>query len=147
MEIILLKDVEKLGSTNDIVTVRNGYGRNFLIPQGFAVIANERNKNMHAAQMKGLAKREQAKLGEYQALAAKLSGSTIEVAAKAGESGRLFGSISNIHVAQAIVAQKGVEIERKRIHMTDIKELGSYTAEIVLHPEVKFELNIEVKGE
>jgi len=147
MELILLKDVEKLGSANDIVTVKNGYGRNYLIPQGIAVVANERNRNMHAAKMRGIEKQEAAKIGEYQSIAQKLENAVIEVVAKAGESGKLFGSISNIHLAQAIEAQKGVSIERKKISMHDVKELGEYTAHVVLHPEVSFDIKFEVKGE
>ena len=148
MEIILLKDIEKVGNKLDIVTVKNGYGRNYLIPQGLAMIANKNNRaKIDEIKAKEAAAAE-AKLGEAQGIAAKLQAATLTVGAKAGESGKIFGSVNNIQIAQAIQEQLGIELDRRIISIPDeVKELGSYVAKVALHKElvadVKFDVVVE----
>lgn len=145
MEIILLKDVDKLGYKYDVVTVKNGYGRNYLIPQKLAVIANETNRGKrdqiiakHEAEM---AKR----VDEFKAIAETLSGAVLKIAAKAGTSGKIFGSVTNIQLVQAIKEQLGVEVERRAIEIPEeVKNLGTYTAIANLHKEVQANVNFEV---
>jgi large subunit ribosomal protein L9 len=136
MELILLKNLDKVGDKYEIVSVKNGYGRNFLIPQGFAMVANDSNRRSLASLVGAQDKREAKMVGEYQAMAAKLEEGTITLKEKAGTSGRLFGSVGTLKIASALREQLGVDIERKKIVMEDIKELGSYTATINFHKDV-----------
>lgn len=148
MEIILLKDVEKLGYKHDIVTVKNGYGRNYLIPQGMAVIANVTNKGKLDTIIADIESKETAKLDDYKALAEKLGGQTIKIGVKAGTSGKIFGSVTNIQVANALVEQYQSEIERKKIILDEnIKEVGTYEVVLQLHKEVSATMNIELIAE
>jgi len=145
MEIILLKDVENVGTKHELVKVKNGFGRNFLIPQGMAIIANKENK----AKLDKIVADEQAKvsarLEEYKEVAAKLGGVTLKVGAKAGTSGKIFGSVNNVQIATALKEQFEIEIERTKINIPEeIKTLGTYTAVIDLHPEVECKLEFEV---
>jgi large subunit ribosomal protein L9 len=148
MEIILLQDVEHVGYKHELVTVKDGYGRNFLIPQGMALIANEANK----ARLKELQRREDAmeakRLGEYQEMAATLEGKTLRIGAKAGTSGKIFGSVTNIQVANALNEQFGLDVERRKIQLPEnVKELGTYTLTLNLHKEVTPEVTFEVVAE
>jgi large subunit ribosomal protein L9 len=136
MELILLKNLDKVGDKYEIVSVKNGYGRNFLIPQGFAMVANDSNRRSLASLVGAQDKREAKMVGEYQTMAAKLEEGTITLKEKAGTSGRLFGSVGTLKIASALREQLGVDIERKKIVMEDIKELGSYTATINFHKDV-----------
>jgi large subunit ribosomal protein L9 len=136
MELILLKNLDKVGDKYEIVSVKNGYGRNFLIPQGFAMVANDSNRRSLASLVGAQDKREAKMVGEYQTMAAKLEEGTIILKEKAGTSGRLFGSVGTLKIASALREQLGVDIERKKIVMEDIKELGSYTATINFHKDV-----------
>ena len=136
MELILLKNLDKVGDKYEIVSVKNGYGRNFLIPQGFAMVANDSNRRSLASLVGAQDKREAKMVGEYQAMAAKLEEGTITLKEKAGTSGRLFGSVGTLKIASALREQLGIDIERKKIAMEDIKELGSYTAVINFHKDV-----------
>jgi len=148
MEIILLKDVENVGYKHDVVTVKNGYGRNYLIPQGMAVIANASNKEKLDGILAKIEAEESAKLDEYKALAEKLEGQTVKVGVKAGTSGKIFGSVNSLQVANAISEQQGAEIERKKIHVPDnIKEVGTYEVTLQLHKEVAATINVELVAE
>jgi large subunit ribosomal protein L9 len=145
MQVILTKNVDNLGKANDVVKVKPGYGRNYLIPQRFAIIANKRNM----AQLDEMVRKQEAEsakeLAEYQAIAGKLDGVVLKIGAKAGTSGKIFGSVTNIQLAEAMKAQASVEVDRKIITLLEeVKELGTYTAEVVLHPEVKFNISFEV---
>jgi large subunit ribosomal protein L9 len=144
MNIILLKDVEKVGEQYQTVKVRDGYGNNFLIPQGMAVVANDSNRRKYASIIRALDKRDMAKLGEYQATAAQLNGKTVRIIAKAGSSGKLFGSVDNNQIAAAIAEQLGVTVERKKVVIEAIKEVGTHTASVVLHKEVIASVTVEV---
>lgn len=148
MEIILLKDVEKLGYKHDIVTVKNGYGRNYLIPQGMAVIANAINKGKLETILAEIEAKEAAKLDDYKALAEKLEGQTIKIGVKAGTSGKIFGSVTNLQIANALVEQFESEVERKKIVLDEnIKEVGTYEVVLQLHKEVTANMNIELVAE
>lgn len=148
MEIILKKDHKGLGYKNDIVKVKNGYGRNFLIPQGIAVLATESNKKMQAEEIKQSSFKEQKLRTEATANAEKLAGVTVKVGAKAGDSGKIFGSVTNIQIADAL-KKAGYDVERKNIELTEenIKTLGTYTAKVRLFKEIFANVNFEVVAE
>ena len=150
MEIILKQDVAHLGHKDDIVTVRNGYATNYLIPQGYATLATESAKKMHAENMKQRAHKEAKIRKEAEDLAAKLDGITVNVAAKVSSTGKVFGSVNNIQIADALAAQ-GFEIDRRSIAIvggTDhVKEVGTYEADVKIHREVKARIKFEVVGE
>ena len=145
MEIILKKDLKGLGYKNDIVDVKNGYGRNFLIPQGIGVLATSSNKKMQAEEIKQSSFKEQKLRTEATASAEKLATVSIKVAAKAGENGKIFGSVTNIQIAEAL-KKAGYDIERKNIEMNEesIKTLGTYSAKVRLFKEVAATVNFEV---
>ncbi len=147
MELILLKDVENLGYKHDLVTVKNGYGRNYLIPQGMAVIANAPNRKKLEAIKEEIAAKEAARVGEYKEMAKKLEGQTLKIGVKAGKSGKIFGSVTNIQVANALVDQYQIEVERKKIELPAIKEVGNYDMTINFHEEVIVVLPIELVAE
>ena len=144
MNIILLKDVEKVGEQYQTVKVLDGYGNNFLIPQGMAIVANDSNRRKYASIIRALDKRDMAKLGEYQAIAAQLNGKSVKIVAKAGSSGKLFGSVDNNQIAAAIAEQLGVTVERKKVVIEAIKEVGTHAASVVLHKEVVATVTVEV---
>ncbi len=150
MEIILKQDVANLGHKDDIVTVRNGYATNFLIPQGYAVLATESAKKMHAENMKQRAHKEAKIREEAVALAAKIEGITVSVAAKVSSTGKIFGSVNNIQIAEALAA-KGFEIDRRNITIVGgadhVKEVGTYEADVKIHREVKARIKFEIAGE
>ncbi len=148
MEVILLQDVARLGSKDDVVTVKNGFGRNFLIPQKMAVIATESAKKVLAENIKQRAHKE-AKLKELAlGVAEKIKTVQLVIGAKTSSTGKIFGSVNTIMLAEAINA-KGFEIDRKQITIPEdsIKEVGNYTAKIKLHKEVVVELGFEVVSE
>jgi len=148
MEIILLQDVNKLGQKDDIVNVKAGYGRNYLIPRGFAVSATASAKKMHAENMKQRAHKEEKIKAQAQEIAGKLAGVKVSVGAKTSSSGKIFGSVNTIQIAEAL-KEKGFEIDRKNITLPvdQIKEIGSYKAVIKLHREVKVEVEFEIIAE
>lgn len=148
MEIILTQDVEHVGSKDDLVTVRPGYARNFLIPQGMAIVATESAKKILAENMRQRAHKIEKVLNEAKAVAEKMAGAKLSIGAKAGENGKIFGSVNTIQIAEAL-AKAGFEIDRKNIKIKDdsIKELGSYTATVKLHKEVMQEVTFDVVGE
>ena len=147
MEIILVQDVANLGYKNDIVKVKDGYGRNYLIPNKLAVIANESNKKQLAENLKQQAKKIAQALADAQALAEKLAATTITLAAKANENGKIFGTITTAQVSEALAAQ-GIEIDKKVISIDEpIREIGEAVANARLHREVKAEIKLNVVAE
>ena len=148
MEIILLQDVNKLGQKNDLVNVKAGYGRNFLIPNGYAVAATHSAKKMHAENLRQRAHKEEKIKAEAQELATKISDIKIIVGAKTSSSGKIFGSVNTIQIAEAL-KEKGFEIDRKSISLPEdqIKEVGNYKAVIKLHRDIKVEIDFEIKAE
>ena len=149
MEIILKKDIENLGYTNDIVNVKAGYARNYLIPNGLAVTATRVNKKVLEETQRQRAFKEEKIRKEAETLAKALDGITVKIGAKAAESGKIFGSVNNIQIADAIKEQFNYDIDRKNVVVDGehIKELGSYTAEVKLHKEVTAKINFEVFAE
>jgi large subunit ribosomal protein L9 len=147
MEIILKEDVVNLGYKNDIVTVKSGYGRNFLIPTGKAIIASPSAKKMLAEDLKQRAHKLEKIKNDAIAAAAKLEGVALTIATKVSSTGTIFGSVGNIQIAEAL-AKLGHEIDRKSIVVKDaVKEVGSYKAIIRLHKEVSVEIPFEVVAE
>ncbi|MCQ2325453.1 MAG: 50S ribosomal protein L9 [Paludibacteraceae bacterium] len=147
MEIILIQDVANLGYKNDIVKVKDGYGRNYLIPNKYAIIANESNKKQLAENMKQQAKKMAQLLDDAQNTANKLAMTTITVAAKANEDGKIFGTITTAQVAEALKAA-GFDIDKKIITIEEaVKELGEHVAVARLHREVKAEIKLNVVAE
>ncbi|MDM8158731.1 MULTISPECIES: 50S ribosomal protein L9 [Labilibaculum] len=147
MEVILKQDIHSLGYMNDIVVVKNGYGRNYLIPKGIAVLATESAKKMNAENMRQRAHKEEKIKNEALEVAKKLEGVTLSVGAKTSTTGKIFGSVNNIQIAEALTAQ-GFEIDRKVIAIKDaVKEIGKYTATIKLHKEVKVDIEFDVVSE
>ena len=148
MEIILLQDIQTLGSKDDIISVKDGYGRNFLIPNKMAIVATESAKKVLAENIKQRAHKE-AKLKEQAlAIAEKLQNKQVVIATKTSTSGKIFGSVNTIQLAEAI-NKKGFEIDRKQIKIAEdtIKEVGKYTAKIKLHKEVIVDFDFEVVTE
>jgi large subunit ribosomal protein L9 len=148
MEVILTKNVDKLGYKDDVVTVKPGYGRNFLIPQGYAILATTSSLKSHAEKLKQRAHKESKILAEAEAIAAKLVSVTLKIGTKAGENGKIFGSVNTIQLAEALKAE-GFDIDRKSLKIKEepIKEVGSYEAEANLHKGVKPTFKFEVVGE
>ncbi|MDR1758883.1 MAG: 50S ribosomal protein L9 [Bacteroidales bacterium] len=149
MEVILKQDVQNLGYTDDLVKVKDGYGRNYLIPQGFAVLATESRKKMLAETLKQRAFKAEKIKKEAEFLAGKIEGLTLKILTKASEKGTIFGSVNTIAVANALKEQHGIEVDRRKIILKDdhIKELGNYTAQVNLHKEIKVEIGLEVIAE
>ena len=144
MEIILLQDVDKVGDKYQTVKVRDGFGNNFLIPKGLALVANDSNRRKYASIIRALDKKESARLDEYKTLAAQIDGKTVKISAKAGSSGKLFGSVDAVKIAAAIKEQLGLDIDRKKVVIEPLKELGTHIAAITLHKEVVAQLNVEI---
>ena len=148
MEVILKQDIKGLGYKDDKVTVANGYGRNFLLPKGMATLATESAKKMHAEILKQRAFKEDKLRKEASANAEKLSGVSIKVGAKAGENGKIFGSVTTIQIAEAL-QKAGYNVERKNIEMTEdnVKQLGTYSAKVRLYKDVSATVSFEVIAE
>lgn len=148
MEIILKQDVKNLGYKDELVKVKPGYARNFLIPNGFAISADASKKKELAETLKQRAHKEEKIRTAAQALAEKLQGTTVKVATKVGESGKIFGSINSIQLADAL-GKMGIAVERKNINMDAeaIKSLGTYNATIRLHKDVTAKITFEVIAE
>ena len=145
MELILKQDVQNLGFKDDVVNVKNGYGRNFLIPQGFAHLATASAKKVLAENLKQRAHKEAKVVSDAQALAEALKAIEIKIYAKAGGE-KLFGSVTNIDIAEAL-AKGGQEVERKFITSGIVKRTGKYTASVRLHRDVVVELSYEIIAE
>jgi large subunit ribosomal protein L9 len=145
MDIILLKNVERLGKATEIVTVKNGYGRNYLIPQKMAIIANKTNRSTLDERVQKQRDAEDRRIEQFKAIVAKLEGQTLRIGAKAGTSGKIFGSVTNVQIGQAIQEIIGEDIDRRKITLLEeVKNLGDYTAQVQLHEEVEFNINFEV---
>jgi len=147
MDIILREDIKGLGYKNDVVSVKPGYGRNFLIPQGKAIIANNSNKKMIEENIRLASHKAEKALKDAQGLAEKIGDMALEIKTKAGESGKIFGAITALQVADALAA-KGFNIDRKNVTFKgNIKELGDHTAVLDLHKEVHHEITLKVVEE
>ncbi|MBR4771690.1 MAG: 50S ribosomal protein L9 [Bacteroidales bacterium] len=146
MEIILKQDIKNLGLKDDIVKVKNGYAANYLIPQGMAIMATPTAKKIHAENLRQRAHKEAKLVADAEALAAKLEGLTVKVPAKVSSNGKVFGSVSNIQVAEALAAM-GYEVDRKNIDMEAIKEVGVYDVAVKCYRNVKATMKVEVAGE
>ncbi|MGF1638151.1 MAG: 50S ribosomal protein L9 [Cyclobacteriaceae bacterium] len=147
MEILLLQDVKGLGYKNDAVNVKPGYGRNFLIPRGFAIISNESNKKVIAENVRQAAHKAEKVRQDAQDLADSIGDIVLEIGAKVGESGKIFGAITTLQISDALKA-KGIEVDRKQISFPqDVKEAGDYKALLDLHKSVKKEVAFKVVPE
>jgi len=145
MEIILKQDVKNLGYKDDVVNVRPGYGRNFLVPQGLAIIADEKGKKILAENVKQRAHKEAKVMAEAEKMATKLKDILVQVPAKVGESGKIFGSVTSVQLHDAL-KKLGYEIDRRNITMSEdaIKSTGTYTADVRLHKHVATKVSFEV---
>jgi large subunit ribosomal protein L9 len=147
MEVILKEDILTLGYKDDVVNVKKGYARNFLIPQGKAVIASESAKKVLAENLKQRAHKIAQIKANAEETAAKMEGVTLTIGAKTSKTGTIFGSVTNIQIAEALL-EKGFEVDRKIIIIKDqVKEVGNYTAVVKLHKEVSVEIPFEVVTE
>ena len=148
MEVILKKNVDKLGYANDVVSVKPGYGRNFLIPQGYAVLATASAKKAHEDMMKQKSHKETKLVAEAEEIATKIAGLTVTISTKAGENGKIFGSINTIQLSEAL-KKEGFDIDRKSLKIKDepIKEIGTFEAEALLFKGVKQSFKFEVVSE
>jgi len=148
MDIILLQSVENLGYKHDVVKVKPGYGRNYLIPQGYGVIANATNKKKLDKILEDIQAKENAKLEDYKSMAAKIKDQTITIGVKSGTSGKIFGKVTNVQVIAALKDNFDIEVERKKVVLpVDPKEVGTYEAVINFHPEVKESIQLELVKE
>ncbi len=148
MDIILKEDIDQLGSKNDIVSVKTGYARNFLIPQGKAIAATESARKIVAEVIRQQSHKAAKALEAAQGVVESLNKLNVKIGAKAGESGKIFGSVNNIQLAEAIQAA-GYDIERKQIKISDetIKELGTYEATVKVHKDAVATVKFEVVAE
>jgi large subunit ribosomal protein L9 len=146
MEIILTQDIQGLGYKNDTVKVKPGYGRNYLIPQGFGIIANNSNSKMIAENIKQAAHKAEKIKTEAETLAASIGDLILEIGTKAGDSGKIFGAITTLQVSDGLKA-KGFDVDRKKIKFESIKQIGEYSATIDLHREVKHDIKINIIAE
>lgn len=148
MDVILIKDVDNLGGANEVVKVRNGYARNFLIPQKVAVEASPSNLKQLEEKRKQLKKKEDQMLAAINEVIAKLKDGALRLTAKTGTSGKIFGSITSLQISRAIREQKGYEIDRRKVSIADeVKELGSYKATIDFGNGKSTEVEFEVVAE
>ena len=149
MEIILKQDVAGIGYKNDLLNVKNGYARNYLIPKGLAVVATPSRKKELEETKKQQAYKEEKIRNEAQTIATALEGAELKIGVKASSTGKIFGSVNNIMIAKAIQEQKNLEIDRKTIDINEehIKEVGKYKATIKLHKDVAVEVNLDVVAE
>jgi len=143
MQVILKTDIAGLGYKNDLVDVKPGYGRNYLIPQGFAVMATDSNKKIVQENIRQAAHKAEKIKNDALATAEAIGDLTLEIAAKAGESGKIFGRVTNTQIAEAL-KDKGFDIDRKKIAVDDVKTVGSYSAILDLHKDVKHTLKFNV---
>ena len=145
MEVLLKKDIDRLGSKDELVEVKNGYGRNFLIPKGLAILATDSVKKMHAETLKQRAHKDNQLKEEATKLYEKMSKKTFQVPAKVGENVKIFGSITNIQLADSL-DKAGFKVERKNITLPsgNLKSVGKFEADIVLHKEVKGKISFEI---
>ena len=146
MEIILLTDIANLGHKDDIVDVKQGYGRNYLIPQGYAILATPSARKVVAENLRQRAHKEAKLKAEAEAIAAQLAEVKLTIGAKTSSTGKIFGSVNSIMISESL-KEKGFDIDRKKIMLKDVKEIGTYTALIKLLREVKVDVEFEVVSE
>jgi large subunit ribosomal protein L9 len=148
MEVILKQDLDNLGYADEVVKVRPGYARNFLIPRGLAIIASESNKKMLAETLKQRSHKAQKVRGDAEAVAKQLESMLLKIGMKTGENGKIYGSVTPLQIADAL-NKMGVNVERKKVKMDSehIKSVGTYQAIVDLHKEVKAKINFEVVAE
>ena len=146
MEIILLTDIANLGHKDDIVDVKQGYGRNYLIPQGYAILATPSARKVVAENLRQRAHKEAKLKAEAEEIAAQLAEVKLTIGAKTSSTGKIFGSVNSIMISEGL-KEKGFDIDRKKIVLKDVKEIGTYTALIKLHREVKVDVEFEVVSE
>lgn len=146
MQVILRTDIAGLGYKNDVLDVKAGYGRNYLIPQGFAVMATDSNKKQLAENLKQAAHKAEKLKKDAEDLATAIGDITIDIVAKAGDSGKIFGRVTSIQISDALKA-KGFDVDRKKITIEDVKTLGVYKALLDLHKEVKHSVTVNVVSE
>lgn len=145
MDIILLQTMDTLGDKHDVVSVKPGYARNFLIPKGFAVIANASNRKKLEKLIEEERAKENARIDDYKEMATTIKGQTLQIGVKAGTSGKIFGKVTNVQVANALKEKFGIELERKKIELQEEpKEVGSYPVKVNFHAEVSEEITIEL---
>jgi large subunit ribosomal protein L9 len=148
MEVILIQDVDNLGGVNELVKVKNGYARNYLLPRQLAVEATPGNRKMLEEKMKQQQKKEAAMLAEINSVIAKLNEAPLKIGAKTGTSGKIFGSVTSLQISRAIRDQKGYDIDRRKITLPDeVKELGTYKAHIDFGNGKSADVDFEVVGE
>lgn len=149
MEVILIKDVRNLGHANDVVTVKAGYAQNYLIPQGLAVVADKSSLKMHAEIKKQRAFKEQKLRNQSAEMAKRFDNIVLKIGAKAAPTGKIYGSVNAIQIAEALQQQYQLEVDRKKIHLDgdSVKELGTYKAFVELHKDLKVTVQFEVVAE
>lgn len=148
MEIILIQDVDNLGAKNEVVKVRNGYARNYLLPRQLAVENSHSNRKQLEERLKQVRKKEEKMLAEINNVIEKLKEGPVKIGAKTGTSGKIFGTVTSLQISRAIREQRGYEIDRKKIQIADeVKELGSYKASIDFGGGHSTEIEFEVVGE
>jgi large subunit ribosomal protein L9 len=149
MEVILKKDIPNLGFATDIIKVRDGYARNYLIPQGLAIMATESNKKMNAETLKQKAFKEEKIRKEAEAMAKLLENIKVRIGAKVASTGKIFGAVNTLQIADALKEQFNYDVDRKKIHIEGdkIKEVGEYKAKVMLHKGVTVNVNFEVVAE
>ena len=148
MQIILIQDVNNLGGANEVVAVRNGYARNFLIPRKMAVEASPSNLKQLEERLKQIRKKEEKTMAEINRVIEVLKASAIRIGAKTGTSGKIFGAVTNVQVARAIREQKGYDVDRRKIHILDeIKELGNFKARVDFGNGHETEIELEIVAE
>lgn len=143
MKLVLIDEVENLGSAGDVVTVKDGYGRNFLIPQGKAVVATKGAIKSIEENNKQAFKKREALLKEAKSTADKLAATSVTITVNAGEDGKLFGTVTNVHVADAL-NEKGFEVDRRKVTIDDVKHLGEYVAQVQVQGDIKAEVKVWV---
>ena len=145
MEVILLKNIGTLGDKHDVVRVKNGYGRNYLIPKGLAAIANTQNLSKLDDIIAKEKAEEEKRVDEFREMVEQMKDKKLKIGVKAGTTGKIFGSITNIQIANALREQLELDIPRKKVILDDdIKEVGTYSANIVLHPEISHTIEFEL---
>jgi large subunit ribosomal protein L9 len=148
MKVILLKELRGRGGEGDVIDVARGYAKNYLLTQGYAVEATPGNLKQLEQKRSNIAKREEVRLSDAEALAAKLNGSNIAVIAQVGDEGQLFGSVGAPAIAEAISAELGIEIDRRRVELgKPIKQVGTYPVSVNIYRTIKATVNVIVKGE
>jgi large subunit ribosomal protein L9 len=149
MDVILKRDIPSLGYATDIVKVRDGYARNYLIPQGIAIMATESNRKMNAETLKQKAFKEDKVRNEAEAMVKLLENVTVKIGAKVASTGKIFGSVNSLQISEALKSQFNYDVDRKKIHLDgdSVKEVGEYKAKVMLHKGVSVMVNFEVFAE